>query len=81
MEFLREILNSAGADTLNAFTVVPGFGGYFKDVKGVADFSPQKIMLTVGKLAVTVVGEGLAIGRYFCGDLFISGAIAGVSIE
>ena len=56
MEFLREILNSAGADTINAFTVVPGFGGYFKDVKGVADFSPQKIMLIVGKLAVTVVG-------------------------
>lgn len=81
MEFLQQILSAAGADTLNAFTVVPGFGGYFKGVKGVTSFSPQKIALAVGKTPVSVSGEDLAIGRFFEGDLFISGRITGVELE
>lgn len=81
MEFLQQILSAAGADTVNAFTVVPGFGGYFKGVKGVAEYSPQNITLSVGKITVCVRGEQLSVGSFFEGDMFISGCIAGVSIE
>lgn len=81
MEFLQQLLSEAGADTLRAFTVMPGFGGYFKDVKGVTEFSPQRIILNVGKITVTVVGDGLSVGRYFSGDMFISGSIKGVCLE
>lgn len=80
MEFLQEILSAAGADTLRAFTVVPGFGGYFKGVKGVTEFSPGKIVLVVGDMRVSVEGENLTVGRYFMGDMFISGVISSVCI-
>ncbi len=81
MEFLQSILNEAGADTARAFTIVPLFGGYFKSVKGVSEFSPQKIVLSVGKLNLTVRGENLCVGKFFQGDLFISGDIKGVELE
>ena len=80
MEFLQEILSAAGADTLSAFTVVPGFGGYFKGVNGVTEFSPGKIVLAVGDIRVSVEGENLTVGRYFMGDMFISGVISSVCI-
>ena len=80
MEFLQEILSAAGADTLRAFTVVPGFGGYFKVVKGVTEFSPGKIVLVVGDMRVSVEGENLTVGRYFMGDMFISVVISSVCI-
>lgn len=81
MEFLQQILSQAGADTLRAFTVAPGYGGYFRDVKGVAEFSPQKIVLNVGRLLITVIGSRLSVGSFSGGDMFISGSISGVTVE
>ncbi len=81
MEFLQEILGAAGADTLRAFTVIPGFGGYFKGIKSVCECSPQKIVLALAGVRVAIEGEGLSVGRYFRGDMFVSGAIKGVSVE
>ncbi len=81
MNFLEQILSECGADTLKAFTIVPGFGGYFKSVKGVSELSPTRITLALPKLTLFVAGENLSVGRYFEGDLFISGAISGVTIE
>ena len=81
MEFLHEVLSAAGADMLYAITIVPGFGGYFRGVKGVNEYSGQKILLAVGKLTVAVTGEDLGIGRFYEGDLFVSGRVRGIDIE
>lgn len=81
MEFLRQILSEAGADTLHAFTVVPSFGAYFKGVKAVTFFSPTRIELTSGAFRMAVSGSGLRVGRYYMGDLFVAGCVSGVSVE
>ncbi len=81
MEFLNQILKEAGADTLAAFTVVPSFGAYFKSVRGVAEYTPSKIVIRVGKSVITVTGEKLCIGEYGGGDLFVRGDVSGVAIE
>ena len=64
-----------------AFTVVPEFGGYFKSVKRVEDFSPEKIVLLIAKRRLTVTGEKLVIDKYFQQDLLVRGNISGVSFE
>ena len=81
MEFLQHILGAAGADTLHAFTVVPGFGAYFRGVGSVAECGSGRIVVASGGVSLTVTGEGLSVGRYFQGDLFISGRIGEVRIE
>ena len=81
MELLQQILREAGCDIDRAFTVLPDFGGYFKSVKQVVDFSAEKITLTVGKRRLTVTGENLTVDKYFQQDLFIKGKITGVSFE
>lgn len=81
MKLLQQILNESGADLGNSFTVIPFFGGYFKSVKKIMDYTPQKIVLTVAKKRLTVVGEKLTVEKYFQQDLFIKGDIAGVTLE
>ena len=48
MEFLQHILGAAGADTLHAFTVVPGFGVYFRGVGSVAECGSGRIVVASG---------------------------------
>ena len=81
MELLQQILREAGCDLDRAFTVLPEFGGYFKSVKRVEDFSSEKITLAVGKRRLIVTGEKLTVEKYFQQDLFIKGNITGVSFE
>ncbi|MDE6557704.1 MAG: YabP/YqfC family sporulation protein [Clostridia bacterium] len=81
MKLLQQILMEAGADLDRAFTVVPEFGGYFKSVKRVEDFSPEKIVLLIAKRRLTVTGEKLVIDKYFQQDLLVRGNISGVSFE
>lgn len=81
MKLLQQILAEAGADTARAYTVVPDFGGYFKSVKAVAEYSPEKVVLRIGKTTLTVTGKNLSIGKYFEGDLLIRGEIGGTSFE
>lgn len=81
MKLLQQILTEAGADLDKSFTVVPLFGGYFKAVKRVEDYSPEKIVLTVGKMRLTVTGKNLIIDKYFQQDLLIRGEVAGVNFE
>ncbi|MBD5584751.1 MAG: hypothetical protein HDQ88_06685, partial [Clostridia bacterium] len=45
MKILEQILEELGADTLKSFSVVPAFGGYFRSVKGVAEYSSEKVVL------------------------------------
>lgn len=81
MKLLQQILREAGADLDRAFTVVPEFGGYFKSVKRVDEYSPEKIVLTVAKKRLTITGEKLAIDKYFQQDLLVRGEISGVNLE
>lgn len=81
MKLLEQILSELGGDTLKSFTVVPDFGGYFRSVKTVSDFSAEKIVLVQRRAVITVEGENLEIGSYFEQDVLIKGAIRTVKIE
>ena len=81
MKLLQQILREAGADLDKSFTVIPAFGGYFKSVKRVEDFSPERIVLSVNKRRLTVSCEKLIIDKYFKKDLLIRGNISGVNFE
>lgn len=81
MELLQQILREAGADVNCSVTLIPDFGGYFKGVKRVEEFSEEKIILIVKKRRWEVVGENLAIDKYFEQDLLIRGKIKGISYE
>ena len=81
MKLLEQILSELGADTLKSFSIVPEFGGYFRSVKGVAEYSSEKVVLTLKKNRITIVGESLTLGKYFEEDLLIKGKIAGVQID
>lgn len=75
MKLLEQFLGELGADTLKSFTVVPGFGGYFRSIKSVSEYSEQKIVLLQRKRALTLEGENLEVGSYFEEDVFIKGDI------
>ena len=81
MKLLEQILSELGADTLKSFSIIPDFGGYFRSVKGVAEYSSEKIVLSLKKSRITVIGENLTLGKYFEEDLLIKGKISGVQID
>ncbi len=81
MKLLEQILCELGADTLKSFSIVPEFGGYFRSIKGVAEYSSERVVLALKKNKITVVGEGLTLGKYFEEDLLIKGKIVGVQID
>lgn len=81
MKLLEQILSELGADTLKSFSIVPDFGGYFRSVKGVVEYSSERIVLALKKNKITVVGESLTLGKYFEEDLLIKGKISGVEID
>ena len=81
MKLLEQILSELGADTLKSFSVVPDFGGYFRSIKGVSEYSSDKIVLALKKSKITIEGENLTLGKYFEEDLLIKGKITGVKID
>ena len=81
MKLLEQIIGELGGDTLKAFTVVPTFGGYFRSVKSVAEYTPQKIVLLLRKTVLTLEGENMEIGKYFEQDLVIKGNIRVINVE
>lgn len=81
MKLLNQILTELGADTAKSMTIVPGFGGYFGNVKGVAEFSPTGVTLELRKGRIVIEGSKLKVGEYFEGDILIRGEIKAVKIE
>ena len=81
VKLLEQILSELGADTLKSFSVVPDFGGYFRSIKGVSEYSSVKVVLSLKKNRITVEGENLTLGKYFEEDLLIKGKITGVKID
>lgn len=82
MEFLKEIAKTLGADAAGAFrvqyAVVDGKGGYFQNVRRLVQFSPTEVVLRGREGAVRIEGENLTLGKYFAGDVIVSGAIVRV---
>lgn len=74
-------MEELGGDTLKSFTVIPRFGGYFRSVKSITEYTPQKIVLRLKKFNLTLVGEEMQVGKYFQEDLFIKGDIKGIQID
>ena len=81
MKLLEQIMQELGGDTLKAFTVVPRFGGYFRSIKSIAEYSPQKIVLRLKKFDITLSGEDMQVEKYFEEDIFIKGNIEGIQID
>jgi hypothetical protein len=81
MKLLDQILSELGADTLKSFSIVPSFGGYFRCVKAVCEYSTEKIVLSQNKDKITIQGENLTLAKYFEQDLFVKGKISNVKIE
>lgn len=80
MKLLEQILHELGADTLKSITLVPGSCCYLKSVKQIVYFSPERIVLSLGKTQAEVEGEGLEVGQYFEGDVLICGNVRGVKV-
>ena len=57
MKLLEQIIGELGGDTLKSFTVVPSFGGYFRSIKSIAEYSDVKIVLLQKKSVITVEGS------------------------
>ena len=81
MKLLQQILSEAGANLDYSFTIAPPFGGYFKGVKRVHEYSPEKVVLEINKRKIAVTGENLTIDKYFQQDLLVRGDIRGVNFE
>lgn len=81
MKLLEQILGELGADTIKTFTVVPQFGGYFRSVKSVLEYSEQRVVLSLKRQTITLEGEKLEVGKYFEQDIFIKGDIKVIKIE
>ena len=80
MRLFSEISRLLAAEGLDfsrvQYTVIDGKGGYFQNVKKLAEFSETKIVVCGRKGAVSVEGEKLTLGKYFAGDLVVYGDIA-----
>ncbi len=74
-------MSELGADGLKTFYIQPGFGGYFRSVKSIREYSPERVVLCLKGGAITLEGERLQIDKYFEEDVMIRGAIKGVQIE
>lgn len=81
MKLLEQILNEMGADTLKSITLIPNSCCYLKSVKSVVDFSPERMVLAVGRKRVTLEGENMLLGEFFEGDLVVKGEIRVIKID
>lgn len=74
------ILNQmGGAELLGGVRyTVSETGAYFQSVKGIAEFSACKIVLTAAKSSLCITGECLCILKLYGGDLLIGGKIKSV---
>lgn len=74
MEFLAELFALPASVGGIRYTVTAG-GGYFQNVRRLTLFSEREIVLADRRGAVRVEGRALRIGKYFAGDVLISGTI------
>ena len=76
MKLLEQIMEELGGDTLKSFSVVPSFGGYFRSIKSIAEYTSEKIILLQKKTLIK-----LEVGKYFEEDIFIKGNIKVITVD
>lgn len=81
MKLIAEIIDEFGGEYKNSFTVCPGRLAYFKNVRAVAELSPEKITLVCGGYTVDVNGAGLTVREYYRGDMAVEGDVFGVAVQ
>ena len=81
MKLLEQVMEELGGDTLKSFSVVPSFGGYFRSIKSIAEYSSERIVLLQRKTSIVLEGEKLEVGKYFEEDIFIKGNIKVITVE
>ena len=78
MRLYGEIMRKTGMEELfhaPRCSVLLGGGGYFQGVKGVNEFTSEKIVLCFKGGEVEVTGKSFSIAKYQQGDLEIAGEI------
>ena len=75
MRLYEEIFKNADGMAFNRAIVVPKGGGYFQGVKGVDDFTPERIVLRFSQGQAAIEGCALHIKKYGDGDLEVAGRI------
>ena len=75
MRLYDEIFLDADGESFSRCIFVPNGGGYFEGVKGVEDFSTERVVVCFPRKTVEVRGNNLSIKKYCDGDLQISGRI------
>ena len=75
MRLYSEIFKNINANTFARCVIVPCGSGYFEGVKGMEEFSLQRVVIRFSKERVEVLGEDFSIAKYCDGDLEIEGKI------
>ena len=75
MEFKREIAAALGEALGIRCTVVGGRGAYFENVRRIASFSAEEVVLRGRREVYAVTGKSLSLGKYCAGDVVIFGDI------
>ncbi len=73
-----KFLGGEGDPARVQYTVVDGRGGYFQNVRRLAEFSAERIVLLGRRGGLCIEGEGLTLGKYTAGDVAVFGEIRGV---
>lgn len=81
MKLIAQIIDELGGEYKNSFTVCPGRLAYFKNVRAVAELSPEAITLSCGCYTVAVSGAGLTVREYYRGDMVVEGDISGIAVH
>ena len=80
MRLYDEWLKGLDGVTAARCNIVPRGCGYFEGVKAVGDFSDERIVLYFPRESVEIIGENLSIGKYYEGDLYLTGRIFSVAV-
>ena len=78
MRLYSEIFKNINPNAFSRCVIIPCGGGYFEGVKGMEEFSVQRVVIRFPKERVEVLGEGFSIAKYCDGDLEIAGKILSV---
>lgn len=78
MRLYGEIMQKTGLQELfypSRCHLLLGGGGYFQGVKGVSEFTPERLVLVFQGGDLELLGKGFSIVKYESGDLEIGGEI------
>ncbi len=82
MSFIDNITQIMGVSEVNPqnyrMVILGESGCYIEGVKSLRDFSDSKVEISLKGCKITIRGEGLKIGKYYCGDMAILGKISAV---